>query len=154
MAAPHNSARTFGWRFCGGKRYFSAGILGVFQEKIPPFQRKRSAEGRRRNCAVLPYVIPSVVEGSTHSTDVCSQRSAKIPRLRFAALGMTGGGCVPSRRRWCKDGVQAAFSGPACAVPPSRSGKAGALARRKDAHISYLTSHISYLLTSRPSALT
>ena len=77
-ATPHNSVRTFSWRFCGGKRQFFAGILcvcqgftnvflaekirqtpqphlcGVALERIMNFQRKRSAERRRHNCAVLP----------------------------------------------------------------------------------------------------
>ena len=89
MAIPHNSARTFSWRFCGGKRQFFAGILCVFQEKITNFQRKRSAEGRRRICAVLPYVrVPRCLRCRTFSIpgQFYGINSGTIPSLETPGL--------------------------------------------------------------------
>ena len=78
MVAPHNLASRFGERFFVKSRFekrrntvctrkgYAASVSQLalataalyFELFKPPNWRKRSAEARRHNCAVLPYIKP------------------------------------------------------------------------------------------------
>ena len=90
MATPHNSARKLSERFCASSKFQKRGEYCMYFPFLE-LQKwcKRSAEIRRRNCAVLPYISFSSsfrLRMAVYSTVPGISRTMASPMATYRAL--------------------------------------------------------------------